>query len=83
MDLHEPTVKMGQSAAPAAPAFCGCWTRPDVIRRKIARAVTDSGGDVTADPVGKPGVANLLTILAAATRITGGGRGAAGYLPAS
>ena len=41
-----------------------------LIRHKVARAVTDSGRDVIFDPVGKPGVANLLTILAACTGIT-------------
>jgi tryptophanyl-tRNA synthetase len=40
---------------------------PDVIRRKFRRAVTDSGSEVRYDPVAKPGVTNLLTILAAAT----------------
>ncbi len=37
---------------------------PEVVRRKIARAVTDPGREVRYDPVGKPGVANLLEILA-------------------
>ena len=40
---------------------------PDVIRRKFRRAVTDSESEVRYDPVAKPGVANLLSILAAAT----------------
>jgi tryptophanyl-tRNA synthetase len=38
-----------------------------VIRRKFRRAVTDSESEVRYDPVAKPGVANLLSILAAAT----------------
>jgi tryptophanyl-tRNA synthetase len=43
---------------------------PEVLRRKIMRAVTDPGHDVRSDglrydPVGRPGVANLLAILAA------------------
>jgi tryptophanyl-tRNA synthetase len=36
-----------------------------VIRRKIARAVTDTGGEVRADDEHKPGVTNLLRIYAA------------------
>ena len=33
--------------------------------KKIRSAVTDTGREVTFDPVGKPGVSNLLTIYAA------------------
>jgi tryptophanyl-tRNA synthetase len=65
MDLQDPLAKMSKSAAPAAPGVLRLLDPPDVIRRKIARAVTDSGGDVVFDPAGKPGVANLLTILSA------------------
>jgi tryptophanyl-tRNA synthetase len=43
---------------------------PDVIIRKFKRAVTDSGTDVAFDPDSKPGVSNLLSILAAATGTT-------------
>ena len=35
---------------------------PDVIRRKIRRAVTDSGTEITSDSIHSPGVGNLLTI---------------------
>ena len=38
---------------------------PDVIRRKIKRAVTDSDGEIRYDPENKPGVSNLLSILSA------------------
>src|SRR5260370_7312892 len=38
---------------------------PDMIRRKIARAVTDPGSEVRADPEAKPGVTNLLRIYSA------------------
>jgi tryptophanyl-tRNA synthetase len=37
---------------------------PEVLRRKIMRAVTDTGREVRYDPTGAPGVANLLDILA-------------------
>jgi tryptophanyl-tRNA synthetase len=38
---------------------------PAVIRRKIARAVTDTGSEVRADADAKPGVTNLLRIYSA------------------
>jgi tryptophanyl-tRNA synthetase len=37
---------------------------PEVLRRKVQRAVTDTGREVRYDPAGQPGVANLLEILA-------------------
>jgi tryptophanyl-tRNA synthetase len=40
---------------------------PDVIRRKIRRAVTDSDGAMHYDPTSKPGLSNLADILAAIT----------------
>jgi len=39
----------------------------EVIRKKFARAVTDSGSEVKYDPKAKPGVSNLLNILSAST----------------
>jgi tryptophanyl-tRNA synthetase len=40
---------------------------PDVIRKKFKTAVTDSGRDVVHDPGTKPGVSNLIEIMAVAT----------------
>ena len=40
---------------------------PDVIRKKFKTAVTDSGREVKHDPDGKPGVSNLIEIMAVAT----------------
>ena len=40
---------------------------PEVIRRTIARAVTDTVGVVRDDPANQPGVSNLLAVLAACT----------------
>jgi tryptophanyl-tRNA synthetase len=65
MDLQDPGKKMSKSAAPDAPGTVRLLDPPEVIRRKVARAVTDSGREVVFDPEEKPGVANLLTILAA------------------
>ncbi|MFV0309478.1 MAG: tryptophan--tRNA ligase, partial [Desertimonas sp.] len=40
---------------------------PATITKKFKRAVTDSDGEVRYDPATKPGVSNLLDILAGAT----------------
>ncbi|SRR6266545_4418443 len=40
---------------------------PDVLRKKFKTAVTDSGTEVRHDPEGKPGVSNLIEIMAVAT----------------
>ena len=40
---------------------------PKAIEKKIRSAVTDTGREIVADPVGKPGVTNLLGILGALT----------------
>ena len=40
---------------------------PDEIRKKFKTAVTDSGTEVRHDPVEKPGVSNLIEIMAVAT----------------
>ncbi|MFE9251191.1 tryptophan--tRNA ligase [Streptomyces sp. NPDC007088] len=64
MDLQDPASKMGKSHAATA-GIVYLLDEPDVIRKKILRAVTDSGREVVYDPAGRPGVANLLEILAA------------------
>jgi tryptophanyl-tRNA synthetase len=40
---------------------------PEVITKKIKRAVTDTETEVRFDPETKPGVSNLLTLLSVAT----------------
>ena len=67
MDLQEPTKKMSKSSA-SPQGTIGLFDDPASIERKIKRAVTDTdtGPDaVRYDPVAKPGVSNLLEILAA------------------
>jgi tryptophanyl-tRNA synthetase len=67
MDLQEPTKKMSKSSE-SPQGTIGLFDDPATIERKIRRAVTDTetGPDaVRFDPVAKPGVANLLEILAA------------------
>jgi tryptophanyl-tRNA synthetase len=66
MDLARPTDKMSKSA-PLAAGSLRLLDEPGVLRRKVMRAVTDAGGEVAYDPERKPGVSNLLAILAACT----------------
>jgi tryptophanyl-tRNA synthetase len=66
-DLQDPARKMSKSAPLEAQGVIRMLDRPDDIRRKISRAVTDSESDVRYDPDRKPGVSNLLDIVAAIT----------------
>ncbi|MFB6532052.1 MULTISPECIES: tryptophan--tRNA ligase [unclassified Streptomyces] len=66
MDLQDPTSKMGKSHANGA-GIVYLLDDAETVRRKIMRAVTDSGRDVEYDREGRPGVANLLDLLAAST----------------
>jgi tryptophanyl-tRNA synthetase len=43
---------------------------PDVVRQKFKTAVTDSGRDVLHDPETKPGISNLIEIMAVTTGMT-------------
>ena len=65
MSLQEPTVKMSKSD-PNPNAVISVLDSADEISKKIKRAVTDSGSEIVFDPENKPGVSNLLSILAAA-----------------
>ncbi|TDE95852.1 tryptophan--tRNA ligase [Occultella glacieicola] len=67
MDLQDPTSKMDKSRDDGGGTIY-LLDPPDVVRRKIGRAVTDSDvgvGSVRPDRETKPGVTNLLDILAA------------------
>lgn len=64
MNLQEPTSKMGKSDD-VGPGIVYLLDEPEVIRKKVMRAVTDSGRDVAYDREARPGVSNLLEILAA------------------
>jgi tryptophanyl-tRNA synthetase len=65
MALDEPTQKMSKSA-PTPAGYIALLDEPDVIRRKIRRAKTDSGTEVVATP-DKPALTNLLGIYAGLT----------------
>jgi len=66
-DLANPTAKMSKSDSDDAVGTIRLLDPPDVIRRQIMRAVTDSENEVRHDEATKPGVTNLLEILAACT----------------
>ena len=66
MDLQDPDKKMSKSTD-SSQGIIGLFDDPKTIDRKIKRAVTDAddGPDaVRYDPVAKPGVSNLLELLA-------------------
>jgi tryptophanyl-tRNA synthetase len=64
MGLDDPTVKMSKSASSAA-NYIAFSDTPEEIRKKIKRAVTDSGTDIAYDEEKRPAVANLLNIFSA------------------
>lgn len=65
MSLQDPSRKMSKSDPEET--FISLLDPPDAIRRKVRRAVTDSEADIRFDPENKPGVSNLLSIIAALT----------------
>jgi tryptophanyl-tRNA synthetase len=64
-DLQEPTAKMSKSLGDAGTV--NLLDDPSALAKKIKRAVTDTETEIRYDPATKPGVSNLLTILAAVT----------------
>ncbi len=65
-DLQNPESKMSKSADSGA-GIVWLLDEPDVTRKKIMRAVTDTDGVVSFDRAGKPGISNLLSIYSALT----------------
>jgi tryptophanyl-tRNA synthetase len=66
MDLQEPERKMATTGGTAQGTVL-IADPPDVIRKKIKSAVTDSGREVQHDPERKPGISNLVEIMSVAT----------------
>lgn len=67
MDLQTPTNKMSKSLdSPQGTILV--LDPPEVVAKKVKRAVTDAEPDVRFDVEAKPGVSNLLSILGAATQ---------------
>ncbi|WP_336920836.1 tryptophan--tRNA ligase [Aquipuribacter sp. SD81] len=69
MDLQDPTSKMSKSAA-SQTGLVDLLDDPKVVAKRIRSAVTDTERDVRFDTQAKPGVSNLLGILAALTGTT-------------
>jgi len=70
MDLQNPTAKMSKSVE--SQGTVSLLDDLAVVERKIKRAVTDTETEVRYDPEAKPGVSNLLEILAVCTGGTPG-----------
>jgi tryptophanyl-tRNA synthetase len=63
MDLQDPTKKMSTTSS-SEQGTVYVLDEPKAIEKKLKSAVTDSGSEVRSDPQ-KPGVSNLIEILAA------------------
>jgi tryptophanyl-tRNA synthetase len=61
LGLDDASIKMSKSA-PSTMNYIALTDDDDTIRKKIMRAVTDSGKMITYDPEKRPAVSNLLTI---------------------
>ena len=66
MDLQEPTKKMSTTGGTPQGTVL-MLDEPDTIRKKFKTAVTDSGREIAYAPDEKPGVSNLIEILAVAS----------------
>ena len=64
MDLQEPERKMSTTGGTEAGTVL-VLDEPAVIRKKLGSAVTDSGREILHDRDAKPGITNLIEILAA------------------
>ncbi|GIQ68428.1 tryptophan--tRNA ligase [Xylanibacillus composti] len=63
MSLDDASKKMSKSN-PNPGSYIALLDEPDVIRKKLSRATTDSGREVRFDPVEKPEISNLMAIYA-------------------
>jgi tryptophanyl-tRNA synthetase len=63
-DLQDPTAKMSKSSE-AQSGVIELLDAPEVNRKKIKSAMTDTGREIKFDEKEKPGISNLLTIFAA------------------
>jgi tryptophanyl-tRNA synthetase len=66
MDLQEPTKKMSTTGGTPQGTLL-MLDDADTIRRKVKRAVADSGRDVVHDRDAKPGISNLIELMTVAT----------------
>ncbi len=66
MDLQEPTKKMSTTGGTPQGTVL-MLDDADTVRRKVMRAVADSGREVQHDPESKPGISNLIELMTVAT----------------
>jgi len=66
MSISEPTKKMSKSADDPN-SYILILDKPEDIKRKIKRAVTDSDNEIRYDEENKPGVSNLISIYSVMT----------------
>ncbi|SEG38717.1 tryptophan--tRNA ligase [Paenibacillus sp. UNC499MF] len=69
MSLDDASKKMSKSN-PNPGSYIAMLDEPSVIRKKLSRAVTDSGREVKFDPKNKPEVSNLLGIYSQCSDMT-------------
>lgn len=69
MSLTKPNEKMSKSDDDIN-GYILILDKPETIRAKFARAVTDSGSEIKYDPKNKPGISNLLNILSVCTDVS-------------
>lgn len=69
MSLDDASKKMSKSSSNPN-SFISMLDEPSVIRKKISRAVTDSGKEVRFDPQQKPEVSNLMSIYTHCSNLT-------------
>ncbi|WP_150268940.1 tryptophan--tRNA ligase [Paenibacillus tepidiphilus] len=69
MSLDDASKKMSKSN-PNAGSYIALLDPPDVIRKKVSRATTDSGREVVYDPANKPEISNLMSIYAECSGMT-------------
>ena len=61
MSLQDPTRKMSKSDPEEC--YIAMLDKPDVIRKKLRRAVTDCEATIAFDPENRPGISNLMSIM--------------------
>jgi tryptophanyl-tRNA synthetase len=66
MSLQDPTKKMSKSDTELN-NIIALLDKPDMIQKKLKRAVTDSGKQILFDPEKRPGVANLMNLYSGLT----------------
>jgi tryptophanyl-tRNA synthetase len=69
MGLKDATKKMAKSDEDAD-SYILLTDPPDLIRKKVMRAVTDSGHEVRYDEINKPGISNLMVIFSLCSGLT-------------